>query len=349
MKLNLNIVKIKLKRRKRLRKTKKILSTLLITTGTALAQGTEKPFVLEHILHKHLIDFVNATVYQQIDNYATVYNTSNIFAEFNITEKDLIFLNASITFGNGITYKTERKGYSLSPTADDLEDYLKDINGTGREYLLEAYYQKTLGKLTITGGLIDSTAFIDTNKYANDEHTQFLNSAFVNNPIALLPSYNPGIYLHYSLTEKISVSSVYMQAKPDSGNVGVIEVDYDEEKISLKGYYFYLFGGEENKGIGISGDYTLSDKSGFFFRGGCTNTDYRYFISGGFQINKIFFKDYSGLGCGFIKGKGVEDIKVCEVYYDVSFSPHLSLTLDLQYMDEIETDFIYGSRLYFSF
>ncbi|WP_457643019.1 hypothetical protein [Persephonella sp.] len=42
-------------------------------------QETEKPFIQEHKFHKHKIDIVNATVFQQIIGYSAVYNTTHIF------------------------------------------------------------------------------------------------------------------------------------------------------------------------------------------------------------------------------------------------------------------------------
>jgi hypothetical protein len=46
--------------------------------------------------------------------------------------------------------------------------------------------------LELTGGIIDSTAYIDENAYANDEYTQFMNEALVNGPNGFLPSYDIG-------------------------------------------------------------------------------------------------------------------------------------------------------------
>ena len=330
-------------------KLKNLLLTGLIFSGIAFSQETQKPFVLEHMLHKHKIDFVNTTVYQQIDGYAAVYNSSHIFFDIKISPNDEIFVNASITFGNGITKETEKKGYSIYTTADDLEDYLKNVNDTGREYLLELFYQKALGKFTVTGGLIDSTAFIDANKYANDEHTQFLNDAFVNNPIAALPSYNPGIYIHYQITNSTGISGVYMQNKPDKGNVGIVEIEYETEDIGIRPYFFYVFGGEELKGFGLSGDYSFGNK-GIFLRVGNSNTDQDYFISGGFEVSNIFKNDKFGFGYGYIHGKNdTDDIHVSEVYYSYTLDKHTTLTADIQYIKEIEEDYIYGGRLYISF
>ena len=325
------------------------LTLSLIISGATLSQETQKPFILEHMFHEHKVDFVNSTVYQQIDGYAAVYNSSHIFFDLKFTPDDEIFLNASITFGNGITKETEKEGYSISTTADDLEDYLKDINDTGRDYLLELFYQKSIGNFTFIGGLIDSTAFIDANRYANDEHLQFLNCAFVNNPIAVLPSYNPGVYIHYQITGSTGISGVYMQNKPDQGNVGIVEIEYETENIGIRPYYFYVFGGEELKGFGLSGDYSFGNK-GLFLRIGNSNTDQDYFISGGFEISKILKNDRVGFGYGYIHGKNeTDDIHVSEAYYSYSLNKHITLSLDIQYMKEVKKDFIYGSRLYLSF
>ena len=327
-----------------------IILVFLFAIKNSFAQGTEKPFILEHILHKHILNFSNTTVYQQIKGYGAVYNASHFFSTIKISNSDEIFLNLSIAFGNGITKYLENEGYSLSTTADDLEDYLKDINDTGRKYLLEAYYQKTIKKLTFALGLIDSTAFIDTSKYANDENLQFLNDAFVNNPIAVLPSYNPGIYVYYQIKKNISFSGVYMTNDPDKGNVGIVEIDLKKEGLTVRPYYYYLFGTEENKGFGISGDYDISKKIGLFFRGGYSTSEYKYFISGGCNISNLLFeKDEMGVAFGYIKGRKVNDINVFETYYELPLLERLFASIDIQYIEEYKSDFVYGGRIYFSY
>jgi hypothetical protein len=41
--------------------------------------------------------------------------------------------------------------------------------------------------LRLTGGLIDATDAVDTNAYANNEYTQFMNQALVNGPSGFAP------------------------------------------------------------------------------------------------------------------------------------------------------------------
>ena len=56
----------------------------------------------------------------------------------------------------------------LPPYNGPLEDDVKDINGSGRNYLLEGWYRRTFelgaeAQLAVTGGIIDSTPYIDEN------------------------------------------------------------------------------------------------------------------------------------------------------------------------------------------
>ena len=113
---------------------------------------------------------------------------------FRPTEHDEIFANFGFAAGNGLNGVTD---FNLAPWAADLEDDVKDINGRNRDYLLTVWYKHTFefgenNALGLTGGIIDSTAYIDENAYANDEYTQFMNEALVNGPNGFCPSYDIG-------------------------------------------------------------------------------------------------------------------------------------------------------------
>ena len=80
--------------------------------------------------------------------------------------------------------------------AADLQNNVRDINGR-YDYLLNAWYARSfeLPKgigLRVTGGIIDSTDFLDDNAYSNDEYTQFMNEALVNGPQSFPLSYDVG-------------------------------------------------------------------------------------------------------------------------------------------------------------
>ena len=327
---------------------RKLALTFLTLTVPIFAQETEKPFVKEHEEHRHELHFTNATVLQAVKNYLTVYNSSHIFFSLNFNKNNLLFINTSITFGNGLEEKLGRLGYSIGSTADDLEDYLKDINETGRKYLLEAFYQFNNDVMSFTAGIIDRTAFIDGNKYANDEHIQFLNLSLVNNPIALLPSYNVGVNLKLNLDDNIGVDFLYIDNKPDNGNVGIVEFDFSVANLNLRPYYYYLFGTSENKGIGLSGDYTYQNL-GFFFRLGRNNTDYKNFYSFGINTDLEKFGNV-GLGYSFMYNNSEADnIKVVELYHNYKFTEYISFTTGLQYLKEIKERLVYGFRFYLEY
>ncbi len=329
---------------------KQIQILIFILFSSSFSQEIDKPFVLQHIFHKHKIDFTHALVLQNIDNYTALYNTIHILGRFNLTEKDFIFINLSKTFGNGIAKKLEREGFSITSTGDDLEDYLKDINNTGRDYLLEFFYQREFDNLIITAGLIDATSFIDANEYANDEHTQFLNPVFINNPIALLPSYNLGASVHLKLTKNLETTALYMENKPDKGNVGIIEIEFTKDNYTIRPYYFYLFNAYEYKGFGLSADYNINDKIGLFTRVGNSTGDYKFFGSLGFRVLEIIKNDKIGFAYGYINGKNqIKSIYIYEGYYLINILKNFSITFDIQHIREEKSKFIYGIRTYFYF
>lgn len=100
------------------------------------------------------------------------YENSELFAKFGFAA------------GNGLNTKSP---FALTIWAADLEDDVKDINGRNRDYLLTAWGKYSFEfseshSLRLSGGIIDSTDYVDENAFANDEYNQFLNEAFVNAP-----------------------------------------------------------------------------------------------------------------------------------------------------------------------
>ena len=110
------------------------------------------------------------------------------------TEQDEIVFEFAFPAGEGLNGSTQML---IPPWSANLEGDVKNINGRDRDYLLTAWYKHTfkLGEaysLGITGGIIDATAYLDQNAYANDEYTQFMNPALVNGPNGFAPSYDIG-------------------------------------------------------------------------------------------------------------------------------------------------------------
>lgn len=117
--------------------------------------------------------------------------------DFHPTAQDQFFVKLGWAEGNGLNTVSP---FRLSPWAADLEDDVKNINGSSRDYLLQAWYRHSFqlqGENSIAGsfGIIDSTDYLDENAYADDEYTQFMNEAFVNAGNYNLPSYDAGVAL----------------------------------------------------------------------------------------------------------------------------------------------------------
>jgi porin len=140
---------------------------------------------------------------------------------FRPSERDELYALLAYAVDNGLNAVSP---FVLTPWAVDLEDDLEDINGRGRDYLLQAWYKHTfeLGEeatLGTTFGIIDSTAYLDENAYANDELTQFMNEAFVNSGGFNLPSYDAGAALELALGHwEISAAALNIGENDDGNN-----------------------------------------------------------------------------------------------------------------------------------
>jgi hypothetical protein len=301
---------------------------------------------------------------------------------FHPTESDEFQVTLSFAAGNGLN---SANPFSLTPYADDLEDDLKDINGRNRDYLLEAWYKHTFAfsettSLAVTGGIIDSTAFIDDNAFANDEKTQFMNQIFVNHKNVNLPSYDLGAAMEFNISD-FSIRGVAINSKFEAGdetfnnyNYYALQIGYALETALGKGNY-RIFGfttsksftdwdetGEESlQGVGISADQQLSSIIGVFARMSWQDDaaviDHQDIYSGGININGKLWgreKDEIGIGYAYLTGADDSDIDstdAFETYARVNVSKFSDITLDIQYIDDNlkhednRKGFIYGVRM----
>ncbi|MGB9716374.1 MAG: carbohydrate porin [Thermodesulfovibrionales bacterium] len=297
---------------------------------------------------------------------------------FHPTEKDEFYVLLSYGAGNA----WNKVGpFSLSLYADDLEADLKDINGRDRDYLLEAWYKHifTLSKdvsLAITGGIIDSTVYIDDNNFANDEVSQFMNDTFVNSTIANLPSYDLGGIAELNVSN-LSIRALFMSTKNEENK----EYGYYALQLGYKiatpigegNYRIYGFTTndkfmkwdeteEDNlQGFGVSLDQKLGDILGVFVRAGWQDDrvaiDHDQLYSGGLNINgKLWGRkdDEIGVGYAYLNGADKADIdntNAVEAYAKFKISDFSDITFDVQYVndnmkhDEDRDGFVYGIRV----
>ncbi len=343
-------------------------------------------------LNKNLsLDISITSVYQEAKFFKDLSGSvgkgsiaTDIGLNFHPTDEDQAQLTFSFAAGNALNPTFEDKGFTLVPYADDLENDLKNINGRNRDYLLEAWYQHTFRweglKISPTVGIIDSTAYIDDNAYANDETTQFMNDVFVNNPLARLPSYDLGGVIEIE-KENLTVKGLVMNTKNDQGqdyDYYAVQLGYSLNVPSLGSgnyriYYYRTTKDFENsrgerdyiEGIGLSLDQELNQYLGSFLRLGLnthpSTGDYKNLLSGGVQLSGNLWnrsKDIFAVGWAYLDGNpkvsGIKNSIVGEAYYKIPLTEYSDLTLDGQYYTEKHTDqslgaWAFGLRLNVSF
>lgn len=102
--------------------------------------------------------------------------------------------------------------YSSTPRADGVSAAYPqanadagsalDADGQGRVQLSELHYSWAVQPdLSLSGGLMDTAAFIDRSRITNDETRHFLGAAFVNNPTIAFPDYTLGMALDAPLSD----------------------------------------------------------------------------------------------------------------------------------------------------
>ncbi len=359
-----------------------LLSVLIIFTSSMFAFAYD-------VNEKLTIDGTLTGVYQYgnydvkgLDNKDGGAVILDLGFNFHPTETDEFQITASFAGGNGLD---KGNPFSLTPYADDLEDGLKNINGRNRDYLLEAWYKHTFKldektSLALTGGIIDSTRYIDDNAFANCETSQFMNQIFVNHKNVNLPSYDIGGAIEFNISN-FSIRSVVMNSKFEDAegslenyNYYALQVGYVlETPMGTGNYRIYGFttskrfndwdgtNKERLQGLGISADQQLSPIIGVFARAGWQDDaaiiDHQNVYSAGVNINgKLWGREKDEIGLGYAYLTGADDSEIdktnaFESYFKLQISKYNDISFDLQYINDSlkqESDksgFVYGVRL----
>ncbi|MDR2427237.1 MAG: carbohydrate porin [Endomicrobium sp.] len=155
----------------------------------------------------------------------------------------------------------------------------------------ELWYKQSLfdEKLSITIGRLNPALYFDQNAYANDETSQFLNYAFVLNPLVVYPVdyFKFGINVTYSPIEQIEFSYSYLETNSDLSHFDT--KGFNAVQLAFKpnetGNYriFYWNNNDANlaysnvnknefqegvSGFGISADQKITETIGIFARFG---------------------------------------------------------------------------------
>jgi porin len=330
--------------------------------------------------------------YQSVDDAPGVSDTGRgavVFQPevgFALTEQDELFFHFGFTAGNALNDGTSP--FNTAPWAADLEGDVKGINGRDRDYLLEAWYKHTFefsdnNTLGITGGLIDSTGYLDENAYANDEYTQFMNAALVNGPNAFFPSYDIGGALEWEVGQ-FGIKGVVMNVgENDSGrsyNYYGAQLGYTLDTTLGEGNYRVIVdwtsddfdnpqgtAQEPRQCVILSFDQQLGEVLGAWVRFGRQNDKAAItcenLYSGGINLSGATWgrqEDNIGIGYAYLEGanqvnQNLDKSQVFEAYVRFLLNEHFALTADVQYLgDDMKTGddpkgFISGLRMVVEF
>lgn len=274
-------------------------------------------------------------------------------------EANELFVMLGFAAGNGLNPASP---FVPAHWAVDLEDDVKDLNGRNRDYLLAAWYRHTFtfadqSTLGASFGILDSTNYLDSNEYAKDEYSQFMNEAFVNAGTYGLPSYDTGAALEWK-SGPWSASALAMNVgENDDGNnynFWGVQAGYQAETGLGTGNYRLILAGaseefldpdgakkERRLGWGLSLDQAFGEVVGGFLRLAWQQddaaVDYEALYSGGLNFKGSAWgreDDNVGLGYAYLKGGNLDldRTHVVEAYYRFGLSEHLALTADVQYL-----------------
>jgi Carboxypeptidase regulatory-like domain len=224
-------------------------------------------------------------------------------------------------------------------------------------------------RLAIIAGRLDLTNYFDHNTAANDETTQFLSDALVNNPALGLAVNGTGVAAVYDSKNGISAKVGLQQSNNDATNLSdsiftLTEFDYVARPFRLpEGNYrvWYRWDNslESNQtGFGLSIDQKFSPATTIFGRYGQSEAadghDRFYSLGVSFKTGIIFNpQDAWGIGYAQTELASGENERLVEGYYNLHLTERLRLAFHLQHVLDNQTErfgyFLPGVRLQASF
>ncbi len=205
-------------------------------------------------------------------------------------------------------------------------------------------------RLDLFLGKLDSTNYFDRNAFANDETTQFLNAALVNNPMLKQPPNGPGLVARWDAGRDLGFS-LGAHARNDFGEdlLGgpyvIGEIDYHSTRVIDGNYRLWSRvstlqedGRRQTWGVGVSLDQLLTPRLGVFGRAGFSQTNRvsltSYAASTGIRLTSpLLGRPRDRLGAGYsFQREAAGDEHLAEIYYNLFLTDHFSLIGNVQWL-----------------
>ena len=257
---------------------------------------------------------------------------------------------------SGAPPDAERHGLTL------LNSYSSRLVRNNEVNVREAWVRTELfsRKLALVAGRVDMTNYFDRNVVANDETSQFVSDALVNNPVLVLPTNGSGVVGLFDPKNGLTFRAGFQQTNSDATNLTesiytLSEVGYVARPPGLsEGNYRVWYRSDNSTGkrrgaVGISADQKLTPTLTVFGRYGTGKVDAPSadsatlfstggrFYSAGFQIqNNLVFYPLDRWGIGYAQtgiSSGPRE-KIVEGYYNFRISEKLRLSFSVQRLFE---------------
>jgi len=234
------------------------------------------------------------------------------------------------------------------PTLTLINGYTARLVEQNSLNLREAWLRTEVlkNRLALTAGRLDLTNYFDANAFANDESTQFISDALVNNQMLGLAVNGVGVAAEVDAKNGFRLKFGFQQSSPEPTSLGdslftLSEVGYTFTPFSLpEGTYRVWFRTDNSEpdvirtGFGLSFDQKLSQSVGLFARYGQAETDLgddRFYSAGvSFQHGFIFNpEDTWGVGYANMDLRTGEREHLIEGYYNLLLTEKLRLSFHL--------------------
>ncbi len=293
-----------------------------------------------------------------VNNRAYALASADLFFTAGIAQNTLFF--ADIVGLSGSPPDAE------IPTLTLLNGYTARLVRQNELNLREAWLRTELfgQRLALTAGRLDLTNYFDANALANDESTQFISDALVNNQMLGLSSNGIGVAAEVDAKTGLRFKFGFQQSNTDATNLSdsmytLSEIGYTFTPFALpEGSYRVWFRTDNSDpvdtlrtGIGLSFDQKLTSSVGLFARFGTQEAnpgDDRFYSAGlGFQNAHIFNPlDTWGLGLARLELGTGEREHLAEGYYNLHLTDRLRLSFHLTHvMDAPDADGKFGYLL----
>jgi hypothetical protein len=255
------------------------------------------------------------------------------------------------------------------PSLTLLNGYTARLVAQNELNLREAWLRTELfgQRLALTAGRLDLTNYFDQNAFANDESTQFLSDALVNNQMLGLSSNGTGVATEFDPKNGFRFKFGFQQSNDDAANLSdsmftLTEVGYTFTPFTLpEGTYRAWFrtdntpvspeSGGVATGFGISVDQKVSPFVGVFARYGTSNLDpgRDNFWSAGLSLQNAFIfnpQDTWGVGYAQMDLDNGQKERLTEGYYNFHLTERLRLSFHLTHvLDDADTASEFGYLL----